>query len=40
MQKKLIQLGYLDTDATGLFGSATREAVKAFQKAQGISADG
>ena len=40
MQQQLIQLGFLSTDATGYFGSATREAVKAFQKSAGISADG
>lgn len=40
MQKKLIALGFLDTDATGRFGSATKEAVKAFQKSVGLSADG
>jgi len=40
MQKKLIELGYLKTDATGLFGSATRTAVIAFQKANRLSADG
>ena len=40
MQQQLISLGFLDADATGYFGSATREAVKAFQKSAGISADG
>lgn len=39
-QNKLIALGYLDTDATGYFGSATENAVKAFQRAAGLSADG
>ena len=40
LQKMLIQLGYLSTDATGYFGSATRSAVVAFQKAAGLDADG
>lgn len=40
LQKMLISLGYLKTDATGYFGSATREAVKAFQKDSGLDADG
>lgn len=40
LQKMLIQLGYLKTDATGYFGSATKDAVLSFQKAAGLSADG
>ncbi|MCL1795377.1 MAG: peptidoglycan-binding protein [Clostridia bacterium] len=40
MQKKLIELGYLKTEATGLFGSATKTAVIAFQKANKLTADG
>ena len=40
MQKRLIELGYLDTEATGFFGTATAAAVRAFQKDAGLSADG
>ena len=40
MQERLIELGYLDTDATGFFGTATAAAVRAFQKDQGLTADG
>ena len=40
LQEKLIDLGYLETEATGYFGSATEEAVKAFQRDAGLSADG
>lgn len=40
LQKQLISLGYLKTDATGYFGSATVTAVKAFQKSLGLTADG
>lgn len=40
MQRALIALGYLSADATGTFGSATREAVEKFQKAEGLNADG
>lgn len=40
MQQKLIDRGFLKTEATGYFGSATKSAVKAFQKSVGISADG
>ena len=40
MQKRLIELNYLDTEATGFFGTATAAAVRAFQKDAGLSADG
>jgi len=40
MQQQLIALGYLKTEATGYYGSATVSAVKAFQKYLGLSADG
>lgn len=40
MQKKLISLGYLSSTATGYFGSATKTAVTAFQKANSLTADG
>lgn len=36
VQKQLIQLGYLKSEATGYFGSLTHAAVVAFQKANGI----
>lgn len=40
MQKKLIELGYLTGTADGAFGYQTLNAVRAFQKANGLSADG
>lgn len=40
VQSKLKSLGYLSDKATGYYGSATEEAVKAFQKRNGLSADG
>lgn len=41
LQKALITLGYLPSDAAdGSFGYQTHNAVKAFQKANGLSADG
>lgn len=39
IQAQLVLLGY-DVMADGSYGAATVEAVKAFQKAQGIKADG
>lgn len=39
MQQKLVTLGYL-ASADGVFGSATYQAVRAFQKKNGLSADG
>ena len=40
LQEALIQLGYLTGKADGNYGSATFEAVKAFQKANGLTVDG
>ena len=40
VQQKLIQWGYLDGAADGKFGAATRDAVLAFQRRNGLSADG
>ena len=41
MQKTLEALGYLkDTTCTGYFGSITQSALKRFQKANKLSADG
>ncbi|NLY60033.1 MAG: peptidoglycan-binding protein, partial [Clostridiales bacterium] len=40
LQKKLNALGYNVGKADGIFGSKTRSAVMAFQKANGLSADG
>lgn len=40
MQKRLKELGYFNTDATGTFGSVTKTAVVAFQKKNGLTADG
>ena len=40
LQQKLIELGYLRGTADGIFGSKTADAVKAFQKANKLTADG
>jgi peptidoglycan hydrolase-like protein with peptidoglycan-binding domain len=40
LQTKLIELGYLSGKADGIYGSKTAEAVKAFQKASKLTADG
>ncbi len=40
MQQKLKDLGYYNGTITGNFGPLTEEAVKDFQRAQGLSADG
>ncbi|MBR6442672.1 MAG: peptidoglycan-binding protein, partial [Clostridia bacterium] len=40
VQKRLKELGYYKGSADGDFGPATEEAVKAFQKANGLTADG
>lgn len=40
LQKRLIELGYLSGTADGDFGSATKAAVKLFQKQVGITVDG
>lgn len=40
LQKNLIKLGYLDTNATGFYGPATETAVKKLQKKYGYKADG
>lgn len=40
MQQKLRELGYLDANATGYYGSQTKAAVIAFQKKNGLSSDG
>ena len=40
LQKKLIELGYLSGSADGVYGTKTAEAVKAYQKASKLSADG
>ena len=40
MQADLKQLGYYYADITGNFGTKTEAAVKAFQKAKGLSDDG
>ena len=40
MQKRLKELGYLTGSADGVFGEKTEEAVKAFQKRNGLTADG
>ena len=40
VQKKLIQWGYLSGTADGRYGENTRQAVLAFQRRNGLSADG
>lgn len=40
LQSNLITLGYLSDKADGIFGTNTKNAVIAFQKAYGLSADG
>ena len=40
VQQKLIQWGYLDGSADGKYGAGTRSAVQAFQKKNGLPADG
>ena len=40
LQKALKALGFFTESATGYFGSATEEAVIAYQKARGLAADG
>ena len=40
MQEKLIALGYLSGKADGVYGNLTYKAVKEFQKANALSADG
>jgi len=40
VQKRLIQYGYLDGEADGRYGEATRDAVRWFQRNNGLSVDG
>ena len=40
LQEMLIQLGYMSGKADGKYGSKTVDAVKAFQKANGLKTDG
>ena len=40
LQKALIALGYYTGSADGYFGSGTEDAVKAYQQARGLQADG
>ena len=40
VQQKLIAWGYMDGSATGYYGTATRDAVKWFQKNNGLTIDG
>lgn len=40
LQEQLSELGYFDAGVTGYYGSITQSAVRDFQQAQGLSADG
>ncbi|WP_240376113.1 peptidoglycan-binding protein [Bacillus piscicola] len=40
LQKQLQQLGYMKMEATGIYGEVTEKAVRSFQKAHGLEADG
>ena len=40
LQQKLKSWGYYDGSVDGIFGSGTKEAVKYFQRTNGLSADG
>ena len=40
LQQALIGLGYLNDKADGVYGSKTREAVRQYQKAHGLTVDG
>ena len=40
VQQRLIQFGYLDGEADGKYGEATRDAVRWFQKNNGLTVDG
>ncbi|WP_145151341.1 cell wall hydrolase [Paenibacillus xylanexedens] len=40
LQEQLSDLGYFDAGMTGYYGSITKSAVRQFQRAQGLSADG
>ena len=40
LQSRLKNLGYYDGEIDGQFGAGTREAVSAFQKQNGLDADG
>lgn len=40
LQERLQKLGYLKANATGYFGSLTKQAVLEFQQAEGLTADG
>lgn len=40
LQEQLSSLGYFDAGMTGYYGSITKSAVRKFQQAQGLSADG
>ena len=40
VKDRMVELGYLKTSTHNTFGSDTRSAVKAFQKAKGLTVDG
>ena len=40
IQRRLIELGYMNVEATGYFGQKTYDALRSFQRAAGLTADG
>ncbi|SFE60404.1 Putative peptidoglycan binding domain-containing protein [Alteribacillus iranensis] len=40
LQNELRQLGYMKMEATGVYGEVTEQAVRSFQQAHGLTADG
>lgn len=40
IQNRLIELGYMDEDATGYYGNVTEESIRKFEENNGITVDG